>query len=107
MMKGENATGKRIGRYRNPAYARLKNSMNPVPGLGVPDLKLTGKFHREIFAEIRGDKVIIDSVNEKTEALVEKYGETIFGLNVENKNELIEEVIRPVFMRNMREKLQL
>jgi hypothetical protein len=107
MLKGLNARGTRIGMYRSGAYAVIKNRMNPVPGYGVPDLKLTGEFHREIYAEIRGDKVIIDSVNEKTEALAKKYGEEIFGLNAESKTTLIEDVVRPQFMKKVRDKLKL
>lgn len=107
MMEGKNMEGDKIGRYRNPAYARLKNAMNPVPGLGFPDLKLTGEFHREIYTEIRGDKVIIDSTNEKTEALAKRFGEAIFGLNQDRKSELVKTELQPVFMENIRKELKL
>lgn len=107
MLEGLNAKGMKIGHYRNPAYARLKNSMNPVPGLGVPDLHLTGEFYREIYTEIRGEKVIIDSTNEKTEALAKRFGEEIFGLNKPTKAELIKEDLQPVFMKHIRKELRL
>lgn len=107
MLEGKNAEGKTIGRYRDPAYARYKNSLNPVPGLGIPDLKLTGEFYREIYAEVRGDKVIIDSTNEKTEALAKRFGESIFGLNKATKAELIKKDLKPVFLKNIREKIKL
>lgn len=107
MMKGINSKGKKIGRYRSPAYARLKNQMNPVPGLGTPDLRKTGEFHKDIYTEIRGEDVILDSYNEKTEALAKKYGEVIFGLAKDSKSEFVNEDLRPVFMKNVREKLKL
>jgi hypothetical protein len=101
MSDGLNAEGDKIGRYRNPAYARMKNSMNPKPGFGTPDLKLTGAFYKDIYTEVRGDKLIIDSVNEKTQALAEKYSEKIFGLNKETKADAIVE-LKPIFIDRMK-----
>lgn len=107
MKQGLNAEGERIGRYRNPDYARMKHAMNAVPGLGNVDLKLTGEFSREIYTEIRGDQVIIDSTNEKTNDLAKKYGEVIFGLNSDTKAELIDQELQPVFMKHVRNALKL
>jgi hypothetical protein len=107
LLEGKNAKGQKIGRYRNPAYARMKAAMNPVPGLGVPDLKLTGDFWKGIYVDIRGDRVIIDSVDEKTQDLVDKYSEAIFGLNKNTKAEFVREDLRPVFIKTVREKLKL
>lgn len=105
MESGKNAYGEIIGRYRNPAYARKKQAMNPKPGLGNVDLKLTGATHRDIYSEVRGNKVIIDSTNEKTQKLAEKYGEQIFGLSPEVKKDYINEDLRPVFIRVIKKAL--
>jgi hypothetical protein len=106
-MDGLNALGEQIGKYRNPAYARRKNAMNPLPGFGIPDLKLSGAFHRQVYAETRGDKVILDSTDPKTQKLVDKYGEEIFGLNKVSKIEFIKESLRPKFLSVIRKALQL
>ena len=106
LLGGKNREGKKIGRYRNPAYAQMKHSMNAVPGLGVPDLRLTGDFYRGIYTDVRGDKIIIDSTDEKTQDLVDKYGEVIFGLSKDTKKEAVKD-IRPIFMQNVRKAVKL
>lgn len=107
LLSGLNRMGEQIGKYRSPAYAKKKYAMNPLPGEGIPDLKLTGAFHREVYAEVRGDKVIVDSTNDKTQALVNKYGEKIFGLNTEKKIEFIKEDLKPAFIREIKKTLKL
>lgn len=102
MREGKNSKGAKIGRYRSPGYARMKNRMNPIPGFGVPDLLLTGAFYNEIFAEPRGNKLVISSTNEKIAKLEDRFGPEIFGLNRNTKAELIREDLRPVFMKNIR-----
>lgn len=67
--------------YGSIYYAMMKNNMNSKPGLGVPDLKLTGAFYRGIFLSMKGYAFSLSSSNSKTESLVDKYGEYIFGLN--------------------------
>ena len=43
---GKTNTGKNIApKYRSKKYALAKNQMNPLPGLGNPDLHLTGAFY--------------------------------------------------------------
>lgn len=81
--------------------------MNPVPGLGIWDLRLTGDFYRSIYAEVRGDKVIIDATDEKTESLVKRAGEEIFGLNKPTKEEFIKQDLEPVFLRKIKSELKL
>jgi len=78
-------------------YADFKEELNPRPGWGNPDLKLTGAFYRAIFADLEGDNIIMDSTDEKSEWLQEHYdgkipgqlsldepGSRIFGLDPPN-----------------------
>ena len=55
MLTGHNARGDKIGWYLDKDYAILKHSMNPEPGQGYVDLKLTGDFYEGVFAEIDMD----------------------------------------------------
>ena len=103
MLEGKNKKGARIGRYRSGAYARMKEVMNPLPGFGVPDLRLTGEFFKQIYVDIRDNTVIVDSTDEKTQSLVNKYGEEIFGLSKNTKSEFIKKDLRPVFMKKISE----
>lgn len=107
LLEGKNALGEKVGRYRNPQYARMKNAMNPKPGYGVPDLKLSGNFHKGIYTDVRGDTIITDSTDTKTQKLADKYGEEIFGLSEEKKNVFIKEDLHPVFMEKIKQQTGL
>ena len=106
MLKGENSKGEKIGKYRNPAYARKKASMNPLAG-GSVDLKLTGDFHRGIFvADVRKDVFVMSSADEKTVELSKKYDDP-FGMNADSKNELVNGEFAKDFKKKVRLKLRL
>jgi hypothetical protein len=107
LLSGLNSKGQKIGRYQSKKYASFKNQMNPAPGFGVPDLRLTGGFYKGIYSDVRGETVLIDSTDEKTTALVKKYGESVFGLNKPTKREFIKQDLRPIFMRIIRAKTGL
>ena len=97
---GINVNGGTFPKYEFPEYAKLKNKMNPVPGIGNPDLKYTGDFHRSITAEITGTKIDIRSnlTGEKVQNLEQWYSpERIYGLSEEYRIKHIEENINPVF----------
>lgn len=102
MYHGLNAEGKRIGRYRTMKYALAKNSMNPLPGLGIPDLKLTGAFYAGFKTEVDPEVFRTFSTDIKNEALTEKYDP--FGLDQESKAEYGGK-LKPVLVKNVKEKL--
>ena len=55
-------------------------------------LKDTGAFYSQIFAKAYdSEEILIDSNDDKSDDLKEKYGESIFGLTKENKSEIKEE----------------
>ena len=104
MFQGLNAKGKKIGRYRSNKYARAKNEMNPLPGLGIPDLKLTGAFYAKVETEVTQEAFRSFSTDEKNDELTSKYDP--FGLNKESKSEYAGK-LRPVFIKNVKEELRL
>jgi len=53
-------------------------------------LRDTGAFYNQIFAKVNNSEVIIDSRDEKSEELKDRYGEQIFGLTDENKIDIKE-----------------
>lgn len=79
MLKGINADGVKIGTYRSTFYKQLKQEMNPSAG-GFVDLKLTGAFHNAIKLDVNTTEYSFTSTDSKTEQLLSKYGEAIFGL---------------------------
>jgi hypothetical protein len=47
--KGETWKGSKIKpKYKSPYYSRKKNKLNSVPGLGVPDINLSGKLQNRM-----------------------------------------------------------
>ncbi|MBS1988755.1 hypothetical protein JST56_07255 [Candidatus Dependentiae bacterium] len=94
--KGETANGKKLKKYKNPKYARVKHQMNPLPGLGNPDFRLTGEFQESVFSDVRVDgKIIFDASDPKVEFLVERDGESIFGLQPENEKTAWADILKP------------
>jgi len=104
MLEGEGKSGK-IGKYRSKSYAARKVLINPKPGFGNVDLKLTGAFQNEIFVDARDNSVVIDSADEKAGALIEKYGKNIFGLNQVNKASYSKNVMGQVVTRKIKKQL--
>lgn len=104
MIHGLNSKGTAIGKYRSKTYAQKKANMNPLAGEGNVDLKLTGSFYDAIFTDVRSEGIIVDSADQKSSALQQKYGTTIFGLDDDNKQEYINEV-KPVFIQMVTDEL--
>lgn len=98
---GQNAKGDDVGQYRNEEYARMKNAMNPKPGFGRVDLRLTGSFYRNMVTSVVGDAVITESTDEKAAELAAKYGDDIYGLNRTFKARFVSETLRPDFNRRI------
>jgi len=108
LSKGETSRDGNFRSYRNPEYATMKNRMNPVPGFGNPDLKLTGSFYHGIYARVEGTKIVIDSTDPKTDDLKKKYGDKyIFGLNNKSRSEYLREFLRPQVARQLEEAIGL
>jgi hypothetical protein len=81
---GKNAEGQTVGAYRSSAYAKFKKEMGSKAPYRVPDLKLTGAFHKGFFLEVEDNDYYIQSTDEKAPALAEKY-DKIFGLTKESQ----------------------
>lgn len=101
MLVGHNARGDKIGWYLDKDYRILKHSLNPYPGFGYVDLKMTGAFYEGVFAEIDMDDIIFDSTDSKSDDLQERYGEEIFGLDEEMTKQFQEQ-----FYDDIMEKIQ-
>lgn len=66
----------------------------------------TGDFYREMFVDVGSEEIEIDSMDYKSDELQDKYGEKIFGLSDESKEEYREEAI-PVLIEKIKEILKL
>lgn len=96
LFEGLNAKGQKLSpKYSRVRYARAKNSMNPLPGMGTPDLKVTGKFYSGFYLTAKNGKFDFFSSDEKAEKLEAKYGEDIFGLTKPNEDKVNFDEIYP------------
>jgi hypothetical protein len=107
MMHGLDSKGSKIGRYGSVKYAAAKFANNPLAGEGYVDLMLTKDFYNDQFVDVRTDTFVIDSGDEKTNKLIKKYGEDIFGLSKDYKKEYVQEDLHPVLLKNIRKAIKL
>jgi hypothetical protein len=98
---GLTSKGRQIGKYKDPRYARKKNAMNPLPGLGYMDWKLTGELYREIVVKVFQGSYFITSTDDKFKSLVQRFGDPM-GLDQISKPEYVEQALRPEFMGRIR-----
>jgi hypothetical protein len=102
---GLNKEGGRLRKYRNNKYARVKNEMNPAPGLGNPDLFVTGAFYEGVEVKLAGQAIDIQSIDEKGPDLKEKYHP--FGLGGDYRKEFIDNVYQPNFRKEVKKRTGL
>lgn len=109
LLKGLTPQGQRLTpKYSRVRYARAKNQANPLPGLGTPDLKLTGKFHSEFYLTAKNKEFSLYSSDFKEEFLVKRYGkENIFGLTVENNKIVNYEILLPKLLEWVLSKIKI
>lgn len=81
MLHGITSTGKKIGKYKSDEYAAKKYQMNSLAGLGYKDEKLTGEFQSAIGVDVRDSSVVFFSSDSKTEDILNRDGEDVFGLS--------------------------
>lgn len=107
LTSGYSAKGKIKPKYRNHAYARMKSEMNALPGIGTPDLRLTGAFYNSIQVDIGGQDVEFLATDSKSESLTEKYGDEVLGMSEKQHNYLVEEPLYSTFIGLIKEKTGL
>lgn len=92
--KGINSKGEKI----NPPYTNYTVKIKKE--LGQPSNRVTlrneGDFHKSFYLKKKAEELEIGATDPKTEEIVWKYGEEIFGLSPENLDELQEHYIKPV-----------
>lgn len=79
MNVGRNAEGDKIipdySMYGgSDSYPAMKHEMNPAPGFGTPDLKLTGDFHKSARVYISSGVLKWEATDSKAAELLAKYG---------------------------------
>lgn len=126
LFEGKNTKGEPFPEYApwkyddgsDMEYADVKHEMNPRPGWGNPDLKFTGSFYKGFYAKLEGNDILMESTDEKSTMLQEKYdedpdsllaeqGSNIFGLQDENQRTFNQEIFYPDFAKGVTAKTGL
>lgn len=103
--ESEDTDGEPLEFYRSVAYSILKNQRNPSPGFGRPDLYDTGSFYRDFNLTVTDDEFEVDSNDEKSEMLKDKYGDKIFGLSESDMETFSGEFFNEAFIDKIQQKL--
>lgn len=93
LFEGRNARDEALGEYRNAQYAAFKNRLNPKPGLGNWDLRLTGALYDSMDADISNFPIVIDASDPKADRFRDA---SPFGLNDKGKIIFREEVSQDI-----------
>lgn len=107
---GKDATGGLIGDrkpYQSSAYAFYKANKNSLPGLGNPDLIDTGAFIQGLKIDVTPRSFMTNSTDSKNDELQKKYSEGVLKMDAESKAEYIKESLRPVYVRKIKNALDL
>ena len=72
---GENSDGADVGKYKSRKYADFKQRIGSQAPYKVPDLKLSGKLHKGLFAKITSDKINISSSVSNAKFQEKRYGD--------------------------------
>jgi len=102
---GINSLGIRIDTYDpySPYTIRVKKEKGqPYDRVTLRD---TGDFHKSFEVVFDPASFYITATDGKTQMLVERYGERIFGLTAENRKELTEQYVIPEVAKEIRQEL--
>ena len=102
---GINSLGISIDTYApySPYTVRVKNEKGqPTDRVTLRD---TGDFHKSFGAVVGPVDFYITATDYKTDMLVERYGEKIFGLIPQNKTELVQKYLYPAVMTEINKEL--
>lgn len=93
--------------YRSLSYASYKRTLNPLAG-GNVDLIVTGQFVDAMYLlRPRGGKYLFGNRDKKRNILKEMYGEDIFGLNQQVFEKYQKEIVRPRFVRAIKQQARI
>lgn len=104
LMQGIRSDGTEI----TPAYTYFTREKKKEKGRDPDIVTLydTGAFFRDMFVDVGSDVIEIDSMDNKSEELKDKYGEKIFGLSGDSRHRYVSDAM-PVLIEKIKEILKL
>jgi hypothetical protein len=105
--KGHGSDDNKLRPYKNKRYAIYKHEMNPLPGLGVPDLKLRGDYLNASYVNVLGNGAFEMGSNDWKEAkLRDMFGPNL-GLSDKDKQDAVEEFFYEDLLDKVHEGMKL
>ncbi len=104
LVHGIKKDGTQIGKYKDQGYySRKKFAMNSKAGFGNVDLINKRAFVGGMFLKMFSSGVFdIRSRDSKSDELMTKYGDDIFGLTSDNKKKYRTDVLQPELVREVK-----
>jgi hypothetical protein len=100
--RGINGRGEKIMDYMPYAPKTIKNKKRKGQPTTRVTLRDTGEFHNSMFVVFDSEGFYITASDEKTQYLVEKYGEEIFRLTDKNFTRIIRSHIRKELVKRLK-----
>lgn len=116
LLHGKQSDGQPIRDYVLHSYAMLKHDMNPLPGFGIPDYRLTGAYYNAFIATADSDGLHVYNTDPKAPYLEQRTSgdgnqqegaDLIAGLDDENHNMYVAETYEPEFMEIVHRDLKM
>lgn len=107
LLKGRNIKNQKIKpKYKSDQYAKKKAKKNPKPGLGTPDLKLSGDFQDSFFLKKKGKNYLFDAKVPYKQYIIPKYND-VLGLSDKGEKEFKKDIVYKELMVKIRKELGL
>lgn len=104
--RGINGKGEKIMDYMPYTARTIKNKKRKGQPTTRVTLRDTGAFHESMYAVFDSEGFYITASDEKTQDLVEKYGEEIFRLTDKNFTRIIRSHIRKELVKRLKQAIR-
>ena len=104
--RGINGKGKKIMDYMPYTASTIKNKKRKGQPTTRVTLRDTGAFHESMYVVFDSEGFYITASDEKTQGLVEKYGEEIFRLTDKNFTRIIRSHIRKELVKRLKQAIK-
>ena len=88
--QGIDSKGQQLPPYSATTESIKRQKNQPIDRTTFRD---TGSFHNNLYAEVDDPFIKFDSTDYKTPILIDKGGEDIFGLTIDNKSKYVKETL--------------
>lgn len=104
--RGINGKGEKIMNYMPYTITTIKNKKLKGQPTTRVTLRDTGAFHESMYVVFDSEGFYITASDEKTQGLVEKYGEEIFRLTDKNLTRIIRSHIRKELVKRLKQAIR-